>query len=175
MLQIHINEISEDIKTFIEWQVKNNIFDVSFLYDSSFISSKKLRDIIDTICSVIGISSKWKTRFVLIVDELNSNAIEYGSKEWDENELKIYIEKKDNTFDIKISVQDAGTGEKIKTASQMEELRKKSKWDTPANHKSIRWRGLFMIISNLVDKLYFSDGNPKWLIVGVEKKLEDSA
>jgi hypothetical protein len=57
------------------------------------------------------------------------------------------------------------------TALQMEELRKK-KENTIISNKSIRWRGLFMIIDKLVDKLYFKDSKNWWLIVWIEKELK---
>jgi two-component sensor histidine kinase len=33
----------------------------------------------------------WKTRFVLIADELNNNAIEYGSRSNEYNKLRLKI------------------------------------------------------------------------------------
>jgi len=38
-----------------------------------------LREIVDIISEVLGLDNKWRRRIVLIVDELNNNAIEYGS------------------------------------------------------------------------------------------------
>lgn len=109
---------------------------------------------------------------VLIVDELNNNAIEYGSTPNEMNALEIYLEKlPQESFNIRISVEDTGTWEHAKTAQEMEQLRSErlEKWFK--SHSSIRGRGLFMIISNLVDTLYFKDSDSHGLIVGIEKKL----
>jgi len=54
--------------------------DLSILYNSDFKNAKKLREIVDIICIMYDIDAKWKTRLILICDELNNNAIEYGSK-----------------------------------------------------------------------------------------------
>jgi len=42
----------------------------------------------------------------LIVDELNNNAIEYGSKQGEINILRFFSEIKDGKISIKIEVQD---------------------------------------------------------------------
>jgi len=174
MKEVQIHELSThpDRKQFLESCIQNDTFDVCFIFGSSFVNAKLLRDTVDMVCAIMWLDSKWKTRMVLIVDELNNNAIEYGSKETDMNKLHIYIKKEPwNSFDIKISVQDSGNGEHAKSAQEMEELRdtRTQKWFK--NHNSIRWRWLFMIISNLVDILYFKDAENKGLIVWIEKKL----
>lgn len=126
MKQIHITDldgdlqIKEQLQSFID---DSNVFDVAFMFASSFTNAKTLRDIVDAICAIMGLDSKWKTRMVLIVDELNNNAIEYGSAQNDTNTLSIYVAKNDKDFDIKISVQDAGTGKHPKTAQEMSDLR----------------------------------------------------
>ena len=53
---------------------------------------------------------KWRTRLVLIIDELNNNAIEYGSKEGDINTLELHISSlQENYFEINVCVSDSGT------------------------------------------------------------------
>lgn len=173
METIKIQDLPQGVnkKELLEKYIQDDVFHMSFVFGSSFKNAKFLRDTTDTICSMMWLNSKWKTRIVLIVDELNNNAIEYGSHDNDTNTLEIYIKKNTDSFDIRISVLDAGTWERAKVASQMEELRahRLSKWFE--GHDSIRGRGLFMIISNLVDNLYFQDKKPHWLLVGIEKKL----
>lgn len=175
MKEIHIDQLlqQEDLKKALESFIEGNIFHVRFLFTSSFVNAKSLRDIADTICFLMWLDSKWKTRIVLIVDELNNNAIEYGSKEGDDNALEVYIEKSEKETEVRISVQDSGNGPHAKTASEMEELRKERLQQWFADHSSIRGRGLFMIITSLVDTLYFKDSSPKGLIVGIKKKLQD--
>jgi len=174
MKEVQIQELSDSSgrKERLESYIQDDIFDICFTFQSSFVNAKLLRDTVDTICSIMWLDSKWKTRMVLIVDELNNNAIEYGSSESDINKLSVYIKKESSSeFHIKMSVQDSGNWEHAKNAHEMEELRNAriEKWFK--NHNSIRGRGLFMIISNLVDTLYFKDAPSKGLIVWVEKKL----
>jgi len=114
------------------------------------------------------LDDKWSRRVVLIIDELNNNAIEYGSASWDINKMK-FLFTQEEKISLKIEVEDSGKWEKSKDAAYMESLQKKRLGQWFSDHKSIRWRGLFMIIINLVDKLYFRDSDSGWLIVGVEK------
>lgn len=173
-IQVHTLIESWDLKKYLESYIQDDIFHVRFLFESSFQNAKVLRDTMDIICSSMWLDSKWKTRMVLIVDELNNNAIEYGSKSEEINTLEVYLEKQSKwEFYIKISVEDTGNGEHAKTAQEMDKMREEriNKWFK--NHNSIRGRGLFMIISNLVDTLYFKDSenNGKGLVVWIEKKL----
>jgi len=72
---------------------------------------------------------------------------------------------------IETSVIDTGNGAAAKKAKDMNELRKENENKDFANHHSIRWRGLFLIISHLVDDLYFEDAEIWGLIVGARKVL----
>lgn len=148
-----------------------NDFEISFLFKSDFKNAKYLRDYLLVILDVIWIDLTWKNRFILIVDELNNNAIEYWSKEWSINIMRFKSRKIGNDLHLNIEVEDAWNWEKTKDACEMEDLRKQrlEKWF--AEHKSIRWRWLFMIITKLVDELYFEDSTKWWLIVWVNKKL----
>jgi len=96
MHQAYLHDIVdiEDKKEYIASLRDGDILELSFLYESTFQNAKILRDLMDAVCSEVGMSSKWKTRMVLIVDEMNNNAIEYGSNPGDENELYICIEEK---------------------------------------------------------------------------------
>lgn len=147
-------------------------FQISLQYKSDFKSAKILRDYIDEICFVLWIKDIWKSRIILITDELNNNAIEYGSKSGDTNTLRISAHIKPKSIYINLEVEDSGTGEFHKSANEMEQIRKKRKKEWFSNHHSIRGRGLFMIISTLVDTLYFKDSANGGLIVWIEKKIK---
>lgn len=160
-----------DIKHSIRSLIEKDFIEFSFLYQSCFQNTKILRDISDFLCTEIGMSSKWKTRIVLIVDEMNNNAIEYGSKENDMNEFFVSIKRKSHSFDIHMFVCDAGTWEYAKSAQDMENIRKQKLSHSLDIHNSVRGRGLFMIILNLVDELYFLDWEKGGLKVGIKKEL----
>lgn len=147
-------------------------FKISFLFTSDFKNTKYLRDYLLMIFDVIWLDMIWKNRFVLIVDELNNNAIEYGSHEGSFNKISFVSKKIWDEIFISIEVQDSGDGKKPKKACEMEELRKQRLQQWFDHHTSIRGRGLFLIITKLVDELYFKDNNEGWLIVGVSKKLK---
>ncbi len=174
MEQIFIDEVQiESVnKETLALFYNNNKFEISFLFKSDFRNSKYLRDYLLIIFDILWIDVIWKNRFVLIVDELNNNAIEYGSKEGSINTLRFQAEKWNDDVYIQIEVQDCGDWKSSKKATEMEILRDErlEKWFL--NHKSIRGRGLFLIITKLVDKLYFKDSQEGWLVVGVHKKIE---
>jgi hypothetical protein len=50
---------------------------VCFNYVSNFENTKTLRDMFSEICNIYNIDEMWKNRLVLVIDELNNNAIEY--------------------------------------------------------------------------------------------------
>jgi hypothetical protein len=56
---------------------KSEGIDISIVYCSDFKSAKLLREIVDDLCKKCGINTRWRSRLVLIIDELNNNAIEY--------------------------------------------------------------------------------------------------
>jgi anti-sigma regulatory factor (Ser/Thr protein kinase) len=110
------------------------------------------------------------SRMTLIIDEMNNNAIEHGSSQWDINKFRFKCEPQDNGIFVCIEVEDSGKWGTAKKALDMETLRAHQlklwyKW-----HNSIRWRWLFMIIVNLVDRVYFKDSKDGWLIVWIKKK-----
>jgi hypothetical protein len=72
---------------------------------------------------------------------------------------------------LRIEVEDTGRGAHAKTAENMEQLRQEKLSAGFNKYKGLRGRGLFMIISNLVDTLYFKNTQTRGLIVGVEKKI----
>ena len=102
---------------------------------------------------------------------MNNNAIEYGSNSGDLNKMNLVINKQENWFSINLEIIDSWNWTMHKTALEMEELRnnKVQKWFD--NHNSIRWRGLFLIITKLVDELYFKDDENWWLVVWINKNI----
>lgn len=151
--------------------ISDNQISLSLAYDSDFKSAKILRDIIETICDAMSIDGKWKSRMTLITDEMNNNAIEYGTKQGEKNTMFFEIKKQGKDILIKIEVEDRGNGLSPKKAADMEAVRQEKQRIWFAHHHSIRGRGLFMIITTLVDELYFKDSEKGGLIVWVTKTL----
>lgn len=144
---------------------------LEFHYLSCFENTKILRDFINIICKKFNVSEKNTWRFILVTDEMNNNAIEYWTSSWYENIIRIIVKSNWEKLYFVIEVEDKWNWEKHKTAKEMEEL-KNNRLKTWFNvHTSIRWRWLFMIIINIVDKLYFIDSKKWWLIVGIEKEI----
>ena len=174
MQEIRINpeeSQQEDKKGLIESFLTEKWLELSFLYTSDFKSAKILRDYIQMICETLKIENKWKSRLILITDELNNNAIEYGSLSWENNTMRISIKKENTYILLSIEVEDTGKWSSSKKAEDMEKLRTEKVNSWFKNHASIRGRWLFMIITNLVDRLYFKDSEAGGLIVWIEKKL----
>ncbi len=163
---------SLDKKDFLIKHIDKDMLDLEFQYKSDFSNTKILREFIESIFSVFNIKDLWKSRFVLISDELNNNAIEYGTKSLDLNKMKILISKNDEWILINLEVIDSWNWEKAKTSKEMDDLRLERLDRGFDNHKWIRWRGLFQIIHKIVDNLYFRDSSPVWLIVWVNKQLK---
>ena len=65
------------INTFISNYIQNWNIDLEFVYISNFKNTKLLRDFVDSIFSLIWLPDDVIIKFILIVDELNNNAIEY--------------------------------------------------------------------------------------------------
>lgn len=172
--QIYLDKISPDTIThdYLSQFFRNNIFELSFVFQSDFRNTKYLRDYLFYILDIIGVDSIWKNRFVLIIDELNNNAIEYGSNSQSENIFSIMCVKTQNDIEITIEVEDSGDGKSPKKSEEMESMRiQRIEWWFE-NHHSIRGRGLFLIITKLVDQLYFKDSQKGGLIVGVKKRIQ---
>ncbi len=168
-LSININkELFLNSKIINDLEIKKDT-EIIFEYISDFKSTKKIRDYISILLNTLNIDNIWHSRFTLMIDELNNNAIEYWSKNWDINTLKSFIKFDSMGISLKFEVSDTWNWTMHKTAREMILLRttKKLKWFHKNNW--IRWRGLFMIIEKLVDKLYFIDNKNWWLTVWIEK------
>lgn len=174
MEEISIDSFNQENinKEFIQSLYKDGVFDVSISFKSDFINAKNLRDFIILTFDAIGINPIWKSRFTLITDELNNNSIEYWSKDGEINYMRLYIKKEnENDFTINVEVEDVWNWKSPQKASSMEELRNNKIKEWFDHHASIRWRWLFMIITKLVDELYFKDSEKWGLIVWVNKKI----
>ena len=156
-----------------------------FSFPVNYQYSKVIRDFVALIFDRYGLMPPWKSRFILIIDELINNSIAYGSIEWEMNIFRLFIkEEKQNenqslnehSYTIRVEVQDTGTGEGTKTANEMRWIRDQSHetFNSAWHYMGKRGRWLFMLTENLVDILDFQD-NPKWgLTVIVQKSISVS-
>lgn len=170
---VHIKDLpkSFSIKNFVSNQIIDWTIDIEFVYVSDFKNTKILRDFVEVISLELWVTPSDIPLFILIVDELNNNAIEYWTEKWWENKLRFKCVKKWDTYQINIEVEDTGKWPKHKNALEMETLRAHQLKLWYNDHKSIRWRWLFMIIVKTVDRLYFRDTKTGWLIVWIRKNI----
>jgi len=168
-LHVNINDNFLLDNSFLEKLSLNKKSEIIIDFISNFKSAKILRKFISNLSDKLNIDNIWKSRLILIADELNNNAIEYWSKPWELNCFKIYINFSFDEVIIKFEVIDKWNWIKSKTAKEMILLRNKKKLNWFHKNNWIRWRGLFMIIERLVDELYFKDSDKWWLIVWINK------
>jgi len=162
--KIHSND---DIEKILSKNMEKKCIDIEIEYVSDFKNTKILRSFIEIFCDKLWFDKREASKLVLVVDELNNNAIEYGSENWWINKLRIKCEKK--IKNITIEVEDTWKWKKSKKVLDMETLRahRLKKWYR--EHNSIRWRWLFLIIIKAVDRLYFKNSDKWWLIVWIKK------
>jgi hypothetical protein len=86
--------------------------------------------------------------------------------------MRLDIKKDSNYYYINIEVEDSWKWKEHKNSLEMVNIWKIKLKEWFTNNNSIRWRGLFLIIKNIVDDLYFTDSNTWWLIVWVNKKIK---
>ena len=174
MLQIDISNLDyDDLVQF----VNNNIsdfgnFDLEIIFKTDYNQSKIIRDLILLLFRENKIEVPWKNRFTLISDELVNNSIEYGSLPLDKNRFTIHFSKWNGILNINMEVSDTGRGIEAKTSLEMEDLKKNKESEGFTWYLGKRGRGLFQLVTNLVDELYFKDNPNGGLIVGVRKKME---
>lgn len=175
MQQIHISDIpelwTELWVSYIDALCWDNGVDVEVLFGADFKNAKTLRDFFSGVCQYYGIDPKWKTRLILIIDELNNNAIEHGSAKGDTNSMHMQVHPKNGKYHVRISVSDTGRGDTQTNAEEMRKMQEDLKSKDFKDHHSIRWRWLFLIIDRMVDKLEFTDRNPNGMKVSIEKEL----
>lgn len=147
-------------------------FEVRIEFLSDYAQSKMIRDAILYLFEKNHINLPWKNRFALISDELVNNSIEYGSLPLDKNTIFIKFAPIDGGISILVEVSDTGRGAEAKTSDEMEQIRKLKEMRGFDSYLGKRGRGLFQLITNLVDELYFRDGETGGLTVGIRKELE---
>jgi anti-sigma regulatory factor (Ser/Thr protein kinase) len=98
----------QDKYNYLSSYIHNDTLDIEFLYVSDFRSAKILRDFVDVICRSFHIDSITLSRFILIVDEMNNNAIEHGSRKGDMNKLRFKIFIEEGMQNVQIEVEDSG-------------------------------------------------------------------
>jgi len=149
----------------IEKNIVKDSIALSFCYGSNFKNTRVIRRFVELMSVRIWMSEEWVNRMILIVDELNNNAIEHWSTDESGSEMRIELQKIENYILVSIEVEDSWTGPNPKKAMDMQKLRADAEDRWFKHHTSIRWRWLFLIISQLVDNLYFKDSLQGWLIV----------
>jgi len=81
MHKINIDNLKDfDKKSFIEAHSTPEKLEIEFTYKANFKNTKILRDFIEFICHKYSFNQKFISRSILITDEMNNNAIEYGSE-----------------------------------------------------------------------------------------------
>ncbi len=175
MHYIDINTLDKDSTDYTQ-MLQNYIdsekgLEIEFCYVSDFKHTKTLRNVFQSLCELYQFDNMLISRMTLVIDEMNNNAIEYGSQSWDINIMRIVCNKHDDDVHMHVEVEDSWKGSSHKTAHDMEQMRDQRVAEECSQHRSIRWRGLFMIIVNIVDRLYFTDSKKGWLIVGIERVI----
>ncbi len=162
-----------DLKAFFDQTITDfSNFEITIYFLSDYSQSKMIRDGVLYLFEKNNINVPWKNRFALISDELVNNSIEYGSLPLEKNELLVRFFPEDRKLKVIIEVSDTGRGPEAKTSQEMEEIRKLKEMQGFDSYLGKRGRGLFQLITNIVDELYFRDGNAGGLVVGVRKELE---
>ncbi|MDD2487827.1 MAG: ATP-binding protein [Candidatus Gracilibacteria bacterium] len=174
MLNIDISNIDyENLKEFIDKNISDfKNFELSIRFKSDYSQSRMIRSTILYIFDKNNINMPWRGRFSLISDELVNNSIEYGSQAFEENLFIMKFSSSDNFLNINIEVHDTGKGLLAKNSIEMESVRKTKEENGFDGYLGKRGRGLFQLVKNIVDDLYFKDNEAGGLIVGVNKKLE---
>ena len=95
MEKIYVNNLSETtdkyevVRPLFDW----NTLEVEFIYKSDFVITKDLRDFVEVTWEILWLPKDVIARMILISDELNNNAIEYGSDQDWYNILRIKVKK----------------------------------------------------------------------------------
>lgn len=173
-MEYHLSELThqDKLSSLHDIFLSSGVFDILLTYDADYKYAKVLREVIDTICKLSGIPPKWRTRIVLIYDELSNNAIEHGSTLWDSIFISLNIKVTPESYKVQWYVEDMWKGLQSKNAHEMMMLQQKYKDIDFSEYDSIRGRWLFLIISQLVGSLSFDDTVSWWLRVSFTKTIQ---
>ena len=109
-ISVHDDNVNlEDIyKKIHVFQTEEGVcFRVSYISD--FSSSKIIREIVKFLTTEYHINPPWTARLMLIIDELNNNAIEYGSRPEDYNTITFDFKNLEtDKVNVCVSVEDSG-------------------------------------------------------------------
>lgn len=81
---------SQDLLTLFLSDTQREYFEFGF--PSVYESSKTIRDFVALLFDHFGLMPPWRSRFILIIDELINNSVAYGSLTGEENIFRIYME-----------------------------------------------------------------------------------
>ena len=164
---------SSEYEEIINSSISGNKIRLFLDYFSDFKNTKKIREITESLCDRLDIPWRWKSRFILIMDEMNNNAIEHWSMPWEKNMIRVSIDLNKDDIYINIEVEDTWNGLTPKKAFYMKKMWQERLKRGFSKYNSIRWRWLFLIIYKLVDELYFKDSKKWWwLIVWIKKSIK---
>jgi len=127
---------------------------IVIVISSSLYFQSGIRDFtMNIVKKLTPLSEKWAFRFQTIVDELCTNAVEYGSSTDDDIGVS-FVLKKGEYLDV--IVDDQGHGAKPMTASELLAYVEAKKQEQHMK-MGLRGRGLSKIVSNWADELDFAD------------------
>jgi anti-sigma regulatory factor (Ser/Thr protein kinase) len=108
METINIDQLASDLDKhqYINQCIKDNKVDIQFGYAADFKNAKILRDFMEAIFICFDFPKKEMARFILASDEMNNNAIEYGSSENEMNYLRIKVNKQNTIISLSMEVED---------------------------------------------------------------------
>lgn len=177
MLNFDISNIEyQDLIDFVEANISDfKNFEISISFKADYNQSKIIRWFIIYIFDKVNVNTPRKWRFSLLSDELINNSIEHGSSPLDKNLFTLKFLVKDKILYINIEVADTGRWVWAKSSVQMEEIKQQKEIEWFEGFLWKRWRGLFQLVNNIVDDIYFKDRVGWWLIVWVTKKIDLSA
>lgn len=124
---------------------------------------------LELIKNTTDFSEQWAYRFQSVIDELCSNAIEFGAKEGDVIKITYIFNPAES---IEILVEDPGTGKAHLSASEIKKIVEERSKKEFSLHE-IRGRGLPKIVKEWTDELDFTDSEKGGIIVKVKKYLSD--
>jgi len=143
---------------------------LQLIFPKEIYNKVNLREIsMQIIKKLTNMSDKWIFRFQSAIDELCSNAIEYGCS--NNGKISLAFSAVPDNF-IEVSVEDNGQGTKQINAEQMKEILEKEQQEEMGNFSSIRGNGLTKIVKIIVDQINFYDLPQGGLKVIIKKSLQ---